>query len=413
MSRGHVRKRGNTWEYTIDLGKQPCRRCTNCNRRRWNTTTTPCTHCQQTMSDVGYERRQHTRSGYPLRRDAQTALTETLRDTDTGRHTTPANLTIAQYLNEWLPTAKTRLRPGAYDAVHGHITAYINPRIGDMPLQHLTRTRVRGLYADLRENGRVRTAGGLSAKTVHNIHVTFNRALNDAVDDGLLKTNPATGVTSAPESPEQHVWTADQLYEFLAYVKAQSSREFPMFRVLAFTGMRRGELIGLRWSDVDVGRRRLSVARQRAKGGGRVSSGGPKTRRSRRVVDLDAVTVQVLVGWRRRQLEDERLPLGPEYEDHGLVFARPDGRGVYPDVVTKRMGRLVRAVGLPVLSPHGLRHTHATLLLAAGVHPKVVQERLGHASIAVTLDVYSHVAPGMQADAAAAVAALVDRKATG
>lgn len=415
MSRGHIRRRGaaGSWEFIVDVGDQACRRCTGCGRRRWGTDAAPCGRCGGAMGAVVFERRQRSKSGYPRRRDAQAALTQTLRSVDTGGFTAPSELTVAEYLDEWLPTAKARLRAGAYDAVNMHIDVYVNPRVGGMPLRQLTSTRVKGLYAELRDSGRVRGGGGLSAKTVHNIHVTLNRALADAVDDGIIPRNPARGASVEPESPEQVVWDAGQLYEFLGYVKAHDPRGFPMWRTLAFTGLRRGELVGVRWSDVDLDRRVVSVVQQRAKGGGDVRAGAPKTRRSRRTVDIDAETVDVLKEWRRRQLEDERLPLGPEYDDQGLVFSRPDGSGVHPDVVTKRMRRLVKGAGLPVITPHGLRHTHATLLLSAGVHPKVVQERLGHSSIAVTIDLYSHVMPGMQADAAEACARLVDRKATG
>lgn len=408
MSRGHVRRRGASWEWIAELGDQPARRCQQCNRRRWGSDRPACPRCGGQLGAVVLERRQRSKAGYPRKRDAAEALTELLRSVDTGGFTAPSDLTVGEYLAEWLPTAQLRLRAGAYAAVKLHVDSYITPRIGTMPLKHLTSTRVRGLYAELRQSGRARGSGGLSAKTVHNVHVTLNRALSDAVADGIIPKNPATGASVEPESPEQLVWTAEQLHDFLGHVAERDARGFPMWRTLAFTGLRRGELVGLRWSDVDLDRRVVSVVQQRAKGDGDVQAGPPKTRRSRRVVDFDVETGRVLVRWRRRQLETERMPLGPAYEDRDLVFALPAGGGVHPDVVTKRMRRLCREAGLPWVKPHGLRHTHATLLLSAGVHPKVVQERLGHASISVTIDLYSHVMPGMQADAAAAVARMVD-----
>lgn len=407
MTRGHVRRRGAGWEWIAELGDQPSRRCTDCGRRRWGTDPAACSRCGGVMGDVALERRQASKAGFPRRRDAQEALTSALAGVDGGRYVTPSDLTVAGFLDEWLPTARLRLRPGAYDAVALHVRRYIAPRIGVLPLADLTGTRVRGLYAELAESGRVRGRGGLSRKTVHNVHVTLRRALADAVADGLLARNPADGTHVAPASPAQPVWTGGQLAAFLAHVLEVDPRAWPMWRTLAYTGLRRGELVGLRWVDVDVDAARVSVARQRAKGGGIVAEATPKTARSRRLVDIDAGTVDAL---RRRRVDQvaDRLAAGPAWADQGLVFCAPHGAPVHPDSVTKRMRRLVSAAGLPALSPHGLRHTHATLLLEAGVHPKVVQERLGHSSIAVTLDIYSHVTPGLQRDAAAAFARAVE-----
>jgi integrase len=171
--------------------------------------------------------------------------------------------------------------------------------------------------------------------------------------------------------------------------------------------MRRGEVLGLRWRDLDLGEGRLSVTQQliQAKGEPRISE--PKTETSRRSVALDAETVAVPRGHRKAQAA-ERLAIGPAYQDEfGLVFCREDGTPVWPRTFTRDFAAHVKAAGLPVIRFHDLRHTHATLALQAGVHPKVVQERLGHAKIGITLDTYSHAIPAMQADAAAKVAALI------
>ncbi len=174
------------------------------------------------------------------------------------------------------------------------------------------------------------------------------------------------------------------------------------------TGLRRGELVGLRWRDVDFTAGRIAVVQQRAKGGGGVSAGPTKTKRGRRLVSLDDITLSALEQHREAQDKEKEL-LGAGYQDEGLVFCRADGKALHPDRVTKLLREHVRAAGLPWIKVQGLRHTHATILLQAGVHPKVVQERLGHSSIAITLDTYSHAIPAMQEDAATRGAGIIDQ----
>lgn len=201
------------------------------------------------------------------------------------------------------------------------------------------------------------------------------------------------------------MWTAEQLGTFLdAYA---GDRMFALWRLAANTGMRRGELVGLRWDGVDLDGGLVTVNRQRVKVGSDVQVGRPKTSRSRRAIDVDPETVAVLRDHRRRQLED-RMAWGPGWTDTGLVFTRENGQPLHPDVVSQRFVRLVEDTGLPRITLHGLRHTHGTLMLAAGVALHVVSRRLGHASEAFTAQVYAHVLPQQQAQAAARFAQLVD-----
>jgi integrase len=173
--------------------------------------------------------------------------------------------------------------------------------------------------------------------------------------------------------------------------------------------MRRGEVLGLQWPDVDLGRARVAVRRSLVTVGHQVVVSEPKTAKGRRSVALDPATVAGLKAWRKHQAA-ERLSWGPAWTDSGLVFTREDGRPLHPPTpreVTRSFTRNVLAADLPIIRLHDLRHTHATLALAAGVHPKVVQERLGHANIAITLDTYSHAVPALEEQAAYTVAALV------
>jgi len=199
-------------------------------------------------------------------------------------------------------------------------------------------------------------------------------------------------------------WTAEQLRAFLDHLAGD--RLFIGWLLAASTGMRRGEVLGLRWDDVDLDNNILSVRHTVVMAGSAVQISDPKTLRSRRTIDLDTRTVRELHGWRAKQNAD-RLRWGALWHDHGLVVTREDGTWVRPDSWTAAFDRHVRDARLPRLRLHDLRHTHATLLLKAGVPPKVVSERLGHSSVAFTLDTYAHVVPGMQADAAARFAKTV------
>jgi integrase len=197
-------------------------------------------------------------------------------------------------------------------------------------------------------------------------------------------------------------WDTDQLRVFLE--ATSEDRHFPLWRLTAMTGMRRGEVLGLRWDDVDFKASTVTVNRQRSRGERAVVVSPPKTDRGRRTIDIDGETALVLREWRRRQLE-ERVAYEGEWQDTGLIFTRKDGSPPDPDVTSQRFVRLVARTGLPRIRIHDLRHTHATLLLLAGVPPHVVSMRLGHRNVAFTLQRYAHVLPQQQADAVKHLAA--------
>lgn len=199
-------------------------------------------------------------------------------------------------------------------------------------------------------------------------------------------------------------WTADELRCFLD--AARSSRHFAAWYLAANTAMRRGEVLGLRWRDVNLKTGRLAVRRTIISVGYVVHESDAKTDHSERVIDLDSRTVDVLTDHHTQQAE-ERKAVGDGYRDRDLVFAKPDGSSFHPDIFSQAFERRVASSGAPRIRLHDLRHTHATLLLQAGVPAKVVSERLGHATVAFTMQVYAHVMPGMQADAAAAFGDLV------
>lgn len=308
------------------------------------------------------------------------------------------DITLQRFLTErWMPAVRATVRESTYIGFDIHIRNHIVPFIGRMPLKKITGERLNDLYAQLAVGGSAR-GGPLAPATVRRVHVTLHRIFKDAVRWGYLRRNPCEAADPprlrASGHHEMRTWTAVQLATFLAGSKDDPL--YPVYHLIAMTGMRRGEALGLRWQDVDLDRAELAVRQTllELRTGLRFST--PKTARGARVIALDERTVSILA--------EHRNNTTPE----GLVFARPDGSPIRPLLVTKHFKVLTDRLGLPRIRLHDLRHTHATLALQADVHPKIVSERLGHASIALTLDLYSHAIPHMQAEAAAQIAALVE-----
>lgn len=285
------------------------------------------------------------------------------------------------------------------------VEKHIIPALGSTPLDAITPPKLKGFYKSKLEAGRLDGTGGLSAGSVRRLHITLSKSLQEAVRSGLLARNPARLATPpriARGDATERVWTGKQLRQFLSSVSGD--RLVALWRLLALTGLRRSEGLGLRWTDVDWDGDQVFIRRALVLVDGRPQFSQPKTGAARRAVELDPGTVTALRAHRVRQHE-ERLACGEGYADLDLVFAREDGAPLRPDFVTRRFQQLSRDAALPGIGPHGLRHTHATALLAAGTHPKIVQSRLGHTSARVTLDIYSSVLPGMQREAVAEIAA--------
>lgn len=250
---------------------------------------------------------------------------------------------------------------------------------------------------------------GLHPKTVRYVHTILHRALRDAVRWGRLPRNPADAADppKVGESDDvERAWDAPTLEKFLTTSLARDDPLYALWVLLATTGMRRGEALGLRWSDLDLDQHRLRIVQTLIQIRSEVSISTPKTFRGRRPIALDPGTISVLRRLHER-LESETEITGVAVCADDLVFRQPDGSPLRPNAITEQFIRRVLGMGLPRLTLHGLRHTWATLALGQGVHPKVVQERLGHATIAITLGIYSHVTPILHDDAAQLVADLI------
>ena len=314
-------------------------------------------------------------------------------------------VSLGRYLLEtWLPAKRMNLRLSTWNGYRSIIELHVIPRVGRLPLRRLRAHHLESLYAELLASGRRDGKGGLDPKTVLEVHVILHKALRDACKRGLVVRNIASDA-EAPKrrrpTDELRAWTAPQLHAFLQI--AQGDRLFPAFWLAANTGMRRGELLGLRWGDIDTTGGHLSVNRSLISVAYELHETRGKTRNSRRWIDLDSVTVLVLDRWRDALAAE----LGREIADDDRVVCTSAGDPVHPDRLTHIFARLVAAAPVPRLRLHDLRHTHATLLLKAGVPIKVVSERLGHATPGFTMATYQHVLPGMQAEAARTFASII------
>ncbi len=242
---------------------------------------------------------------------------------------------------------------------------------------------------------------------MRNIHTVLHKALADAARKGTVPRNVAVLADpprlSSARRPEMEVWDANQLGQFLREIAGH--RLYPAFYLLANTGMRRGEVLGLRWKDVDLERATLSVSRSLVNVAYQPQLSDVKTNNGCRTIDLEPKTIAVLRVCKKRQIEERMLANSRPPAD--LIFAHPDGSVINPDYLSQVFDRHVAKSTLPSIRLHDLRHTHASILLIEGVALKVVSERLGHANPAFTLSVYQHLLPGMQADAAKAFAEAV------
>jgi integrase len=324
-------------------------------------------------------------------------LMKAMSDRNGGFSFDAGSLTVGEYLDRWLSdSVRGTVRASTFERHEAIIRTHIKPALGRIKLKNLTPTHVRGLH-------REKLDADLAPATVRKIHSTLHKALSQAVSDGLIPRNAADVKAPRPAPEEMRPLSEDEAHAFLETANASGDRFEPLYVLAITTGLRRGELLGLRWDDVDLERGKLRVGRALVREGGRHTVGETKTRRGRRQVNLTPRTVNVLKAHRKRQLE-ERMQLSGLYKDHGLIFATGIGTPVNPENLVKRSFKpLLKRASLPEIRFHDLRHTCATLLLGRGVHPKIVQELLGHATISMTLDTYSHYIPSMGDQASGAM----------
>lgn len=337
-------------------------------------------------------KRIHRRVNAPTRKECEAKLRAAISAVESGGLPTATKMPLREHIDRWLEAVEHSVRPATFRRYSDVMRRHVLPTLGAVPLTRLGAPHLQRLYAE-------RLESGLSPTTVHHIHVTFHTALKQAVRWNLIDRNP-TELVAPPRraQPETHTWSLEQSQRVLA--TGDQTELGALWRLALLTGMRRGEILGLKREDIDFQSGTLSVRRTLSRGKvGRWELGQPKTAAGRRSIALPADSVDALKGHRAKQAE-ERLRLGPLWEDHGFVFTGRTGAPLHVNSLDAQFRKLIEASGVPKIRFHDLRHTSATLMLLIGVHPKVVQERLGHSDISMTMNRYSHVTPGMQQRAA-------------
>jgi integrase len=347
------------------------------------------------------KRRMATATIRGTRKDAERELRRLLRTLDTGEHVDPTRMTVGMWLETWLDTVGTEISPKSHERYTEIVQNHLIPAFGALPISKLTKTHIRTSYALWAKGGRLDgKPGGLSPLTRRYFHRLIRMALTRAVEDDIIARNPTDIYRKRlPKIEKKQITTlsAAQSVELLGALAG--SGLFGIVLLALATGMRRGEILALRWKNVHLERHKLSVVEslEQTKSGLRFKS--TKTNKERAIA-LPSFAVEKLRDLKRQQAA-QLLALGVSQTADTLVCSNSEGQPRKPRSVTHAFAREVaRLPGIPRIRFHDLRHTHATQLLVAGVHPKIVQERLGHSTISITLDIYSHVVETIQEGAA-------------
>jgi integrase len=329
------------------------------------------------------------------RKDAERELTRLLRALDTEEHVDPTRMTVRHWLETWLDTIRAEISPKAHERYSEIVRCYLTPTLGAVRVQKLAGTKIQEAYNSLRR----RNGEPLSPSTRRYIHIILKAGLARAVEQNVIARNPADVVRPPRvERREITTHTVEQSARLLGSIKHMHIY-WPILLALT-TGMRRGEILAIRWKNVDLDRSVAGVVQslEQTKDGLRFKDA--KTHRNR-AINLPPFVVEELRRFKRHQAE-QLLRVGVRQTGETLVCCREDGEPKQPRSLTHEFSHLIgRLPDLPPVRLHDLRHCHATQLLADGIHPKIAQERLGHSTITTTMDLYSHVTDTMQADAAA------------
>ncbi|WP_339233923.1 tyrosine-type recombinase/integrase [Oceanobacillus sp. FSL W7-1281] len=363
--RGHIIKRGKKYSIVVDIGR-----------------------------DHNNKRKQKWFSGYKRKKDAEDDLPNVINKLKKG-YTDPANMTMEEYFNQWLDRKKSTVAPGTYEHYESYMRKHIIPGLGRWKISKLESYHIESFMDEINEKE-------LSQRSKKHIYRILSSALlkgkKYGIKEGIMEDIEAPKV----DKQEIEYWSEDEVMVFMSNLKSKN-HAMPILLSLA-TGMRRGEVLGLKWNKVDFANKTISVTHQLKKDdeGKWELSSQLKTSTSYRTIEIDDDTINVLKEHKKQQRKDQ-MKCGGDYQDNDLVCATSIGGYIRPTYLRTVFNRTLERSSVKKISFHGLRHTHATLLLKSGVHPKVVQERLGHRSIQTTLDTYSHVIPGIQKIAATSI----------
>lgn len=361
--KGYVRKRGSNWSFTVDVGKDP----------------------------ITGKRKQKTKSGFKTKKEAESALNDYVYQINRGTLINPKEMTVRDFALEWYESTKFKLRETTAEQYMGRINNWIIPNLGQYKLLELKPIHVQAFSRKLLES--------LEQSTANKVIAIAKMIVTHAVNLELIYKNPFT-TASAIKNPKRKVktWSFQELDKFLN-IAQKHSKYYDVFFVAAYTGMRKGEILGLRKTDIDFANGKIFIKQNitETKKGLQVSD--LKTSSSYRQVAIDTLVASILKE-RIKKNNELKLKTGSLYQDHGLVFCHEDGTPYRPTSMNRPFKRMIEMSGVPQIRFHDLRHTHATLLLEMKVNPKIVADRLGHSSVKITLDTYSHASLEIQSEVA-------------
>lgn len=352
--RGHIAKKGDRYYIVVDIGDE--------------------------------KRKQKWLSGFDTRKEAENELPRILNDLNDGTYIEPSKKKYRDFIDDWHQNRKSKVSKNTFVTYKHMIDSHIKPNLGRFQLAKLNSLAIDNFYTELEKQGK-------SSATIKKIHSIVRASLEYALQYQLIKRNPAS-VVQPPTVKHKDivVWDEQQMIKFLDFVKDEW--DFVVYHLALYTGMRKGEILGLKWADIDFINNKIRVMRSYSKTG--FSEG--KTSNARRVIDIDETTIEFLLK-RKKVVSENKLKMGEDYTGLDLIICRATGDPVDVRNVNRRFDKFVERSKLPKIRFHDMRHTHATLMLKMGVPVKVVSERLGHGSIEMTLNTYTHLLPSMQLEA--------------
>lgn len=361
--RGHVRKHGSNWQYTVELEPDP----------------------------VTNKRRQKSKGGFRTKKECEKALAEIITKLENGQYFEIKKTNVREYLNYWLDAyAKISVAPSTYTRYNQFATTIIQ-YLGNVSLEKLKPADIQHFYTELTKKSK------LSNNTILKIHRMFHLSLKHAVQWQILFYNPTNNV-KAPKftKSEMKVWTSETADNFLKDIK-DTTLYLPVMLAIT-TGMRQGEIAALKWKNVNFENGFISVTHNMQRIENRYELKKPKTAKSKRSIAMMDLTIKELKKHKTFQKE-LLLSMGKHLDDDNFICCWDDGSPYTPHYISDNFRKYVSKLQYPKIRFHDLRHTHATMLLSKGVNPKIVSERLGHSTVSITLDTYSHVLPNMQKEA--------------
>ena len=341
------------------------------------------------------KRKQKKKRGFNTKKEADKALTKILNEINEGIYSEPTNMTVNQYMEIWFKERKLTVERTTYQNNVAFFRIYISPQIGSLKMIEVTPFVLQQFVNELVEKT------NLASSTIHKIFDVLKVSFAKAVKLKIIKENPIVLVDLPKiKKSEMKVWDINQVNFFLENVSniKRPSKYITAYLLALLTGMRQGEILGLRWRDIDFQTKQIFIT-QTLSHDGKELRNSTKTRAGNRAIHIPNVLINCLKIERKKFLEN-KFKYGNEFEDNDLVVCTKNGKPVKPTNLSSAFKKDVKKVGLPIIRFHDLRHTHATMLIQQNINPKVIQERLGHSRIGITLDIYSHVLPSMQQEVA-------------